>query len=130
MPPVQPPERVARALVELALHPRRELVVPRVAELGVALHAIFPDVTERLLLRGLRRWHFDDRVPEPSTEGNLYRPIEVGRGAIRGDRPPRIGTPRLLLWAAGELLRMAAGTVLGLPDRRHVQSPSPQTSRR
>ncbi len=128
MPPAQSPERVAHAIVDLAQHPRREVVVPRIAELGIALHAIFPEVTERLLLRTLRRWHFDG-VPEPTTEGNLYRPIEVGDGAIRGERPPRLGMPRLLLWIAGELGKMAAQSIaspLGSRDREPRQATTPR----
>jgi NAD(P)-dependent dehydrogenase (short-subunit alcohol dehydrogenase family) len=118
MSPVQSPEKVARAIVELAEHPRRERHVPRIAALGYALHWVMPETTERLILHMLRRWHFGPA--EERSSGALYEPPDT-RGTVRGTRPPRIGTPWLGLWAARELLRMevesARGLLRGLTSR-------------
>jgi hypothetical protein len=109
LPPIQSPEKVARAIVSLARRPRRELHVPRVAVLGLAAHFLFPDTVERVLLRALRKWHFDGNA-QPVTAGNLYQPVEVGQGSARGQRRPELSTPSLLAWSAGELLRMELQT--------------------
>jgi hypothetical protein len=97
MPPVQSPEKVAAAIVDLALHPRREVHLPRYAPLGLALHFMFPRATERLLLEVLGKWHFGV-TPEPSTTGNLYAPTRPD-GAVHGARQPQLSTLALLLYA-------------------------------
>jgi NAD(P)-dependent dehydrogenase (short-subunit alcohol dehydrogenase family) len=106
MPPMQSPEKVARAVVDLARHPRREVHVPKVAALGLVLHWMFPDTTEKLLLRALRTWHFNGRQAAPDKQGNLYRP--GGEGTGHGHRPPQIGTPRFAGWVLRELIRIEA----------------------
>jgi short-subunit dehydrogenase len=104
MPPMQSPEKVARALVALIDRPRRQRFVPRVAELGLLIHRVAPRTTERLLLRALQRFHL--RGTEPRTEGNLFRPGDEP-GTVHGGRQPRIGMPALVVWSVRELLRMA-----------------------
>jgi NAD(P)-dependent dehydrogenase (short-subunit alcohol dehydrogenase family) len=106
MPPVQSPEKVAKAIVELAEHPRRERHVPRFAVLGFALRWLMPRTTERLLLHALRRFHFGD-AREVSTDGNLYRPADE-TGKVHGERGPIVSTPRFAVWVAAELVRMQA----------------------
>lgn len=103
MPPLQSPEKVARAIVALAERPRRRRFIPRSIALGLAFHALVPRTAERLLLDALRRWHLGDR-PERLGSGNLYAPI-VKDAKVHGDRPPQLGTPRLLAWVAGRLVR-------------------------
>lgn len=104
MPPMQSPEKVARALVALIARPRRQRFVPRVAELGLLIHRVAPRTTERLLLRALQRFHL--RGTEPRTEGNLFRPGDEP-GTVHGGRQPRVGMPAFMAWSVRELLRMA-----------------------
>jgi NAD(P)-dependent dehydrogenase (short-subunit alcohol dehydrogenase family) len=106
MPPVQSPEKVARAIVRLAQRPRRQVHVPRTAVVGLALHALLPRTTERLLLHALREFHFSDQRQDRG-EGNLYQPPQ-DKAAVHGARPPQIGTPAFLAWTVRELLRMQA----------------------
>jgi short-subunit dehydrogenase len=101
VPPVQEPEKVAAALVDLVDRPRRVRYVPRVARLGLAVHALFPRRVESTLLEVLERWHFSD--PQATSDGNLHAPPPE-KGAIHGTRPPLTGTARLLMWAAARLL--------------------------
>lgn len=108
MSPEQSVETVARALVDLAERPQAEVHVPRVAILGIALHALLPETVDRLILHVLRRWHFDTRAEPLPKEGNLEEP-EPGRGEIHGHRPPQVGTIGLVVWVAGELARLIAG---------------------
>jgi NAD(P)-dependent dehydrogenase (short-subunit alcohol dehydrogenase family) len=103
MPPMQEPEAVAKALVSLAERPRRELYVPRAAALGVALHGVFPRLTDRVILEMTREWHFGHE-PQPPDSGNLFHPPVDGE-QVRGRRPARTTLPHLLLWAAARILR-------------------------
>lgn len=103
MPPIQEPEVVARAIVRVAEHPTRERHVPRIAQLGIAVHALLPETSERLLLHALRRFHFARGAQH--TLGSLYEPNKES-ARVHGHRRPRIGTARLLAWCAIELVRM------------------------
>jgi short-subunit dehydrogenase len=122
MPPVQAPEKVARAMVELAEHPVRERHVPRIALAGLALHAAFPRTVERILFEALSKWHFGDE-PEASNRGNLDQP-EKSSGRVHGERKPRLSTAALLLYAArrfpviqAELLLHAAASRIRVGSR-------------
>jgi len=99
MPPVQSPEKVARALADLIERPRRELHVPRAAAIGLALHALFPEPTERLIHDALARFHFGARS-QIDPQGNLWRPSPE-RGAIHGERRPLVGLPQVVGWLLG-----------------------------
>jgi NAD(P)-dependent dehydrogenase (short-subunit alcohol dehydrogenase family) len=111
MPPVQSPEKVARALTDLLERPRRERHVPRVAALGLALHALAPRLVEHVIHDALSAWHFG--APQPvDLEGNLWRP-RPGPATTRGKRAPRLSLPVLIGWIAGHYavkgLRRLAG---------------------
>jgi NAD(P)-dependent dehydrogenase (short-subunit alcohol dehydrogenase family) len=115
MAPMQTPRKVARALVSLAERPRRERHVPRYAALGLAFHAVLPQLADRLILHLTREWLFAHR-PQARTRGNLYSPRP---GHIRGHRPARTALPRMLLWGAADFL-LSAGR-----DRRRGTSLRP-----
>ncbi|HYC01472.1 MAG TPA: SDR family NAD(P)-dependent oxidoreductase [Candidatus Limnocylindrales bacterium] len=110
MPPVQAPEDVAAALVDLAERPRRERLVPEIANFGLALHWLLPETTEQLILHAIRRWHFSEQ-PEHDAHGNLYEP-SAEHGSVRGTRPPQISTLGFAAWAAGEMVKIQAGAAL------------------
>ncbi len=97
MPPLQSPEKVARAMVNLALHPVRQRHVPRGAALGLALHALFPQSVERIVFDALSRWHFGSE-PQSATAGNLFWPRPLS-GAVHGTRLPVVSTLRLFSYA-------------------------------
>jgi short-subunit dehydrogenase len=101
LPPMQSPEKVARAIVALIERPRRVMYVPRWIVLGLAMHAVFPQTVERLLLDALRRWHMSEAV-EVRGEGNLFSP--GGDAKVHGDRGPIIGTLRFVGWCARRLV--------------------------
>ena len=103
MPPVQSPEKVARAIVGVVRRPRRQRFVPRIAALGLAAHWMFPRLSERLLLRALLKFHLGPI--EPRSEGNLFEPAP-GAAATHGHRLPRISTPAFVVWAAREIVRI------------------------
>lgn len=105
IPPVQSPEDVARAVVDVAARPRRHRHVPRYITLGLALHALMPNTVERLLLETLHKWHLGKS--QPRTSGNLDHPVE-GANRTHGKRAPLIGTARFFIWAGGRFLRLLA----------------------
>lgn len=122
MPPMQSPEKVARALVRLIERPRRERHVPRVAALGLVLHWLMPRTTERLVSRALSRFHFG--LPEAPTEGAIYRPQQA-EGTVHGSRPPTVSGPRFAAWTARELARIAAESTRRRAHRWREQRTTP-----
>lgn len=110
MPPMQSPEKVARAIVQLIERPRRERHVPGATVVGLALHWMMPRTTEQLLRRALARFHFGDR--QPPTAGSIYQPLEQ-EGTVHGSRPPRISGAAFAVWVTRELGR------IGVQAARH-----------
>ena len=106
MQPVQEPERVARAIVDLAARPRRQRYVPRYIIAGLALHWLWPAATEQLLRRALSTFHLVGQ--QPVTRGNLYSPSSAG-GSVHGTRRPVIGRTLFAMWVGRELVVMSAG---------------------
>jgi NAD(P)-dependent dehydrogenase (short-subunit alcohol dehydrogenase family) len=102
VPPVQEPNGVARALVELAEAPRRERHVPRSAWLGLALHTLMPHVVERTLLQTLHSWHLG---PESAADGQGTL-VAPGRapGGVHGTTAPKTDGVHLFGWIARFLL--------------------------
>jgi NAD(P)-dependent dehydrogenase (short-subunit alcohol dehydrogenase family) len=122
LPPVSSPERIARAIARLPDHPRRRLYVPRLAVLGLALHAIIPRTLERLLLDALRAWHLSEPSEDGETgnlTGNLFEPGPRTTGT-HGTRPPRVGTAQLFAWLAARLVRLEAEAASRLLHRAEV----------
>jgi NAD(P)-dependent dehydrogenase (short-subunit alcohol dehydrogenase family) len=104
LPPMQSPEKAAKAIADLVEHPRRQRFIPRIAQLGLALHAVIPRIVEHVLLDAIERWHIAGRSPVDNP-GNLYEPH--GTHATHGDRPPLVGFGRFFLWAAPRFVRYA-----------------------
>ncbi|WP_291981154.1 SDR family NAD(P)-dependent oxidoreductase [Luteitalea sp.] len=103
MQPVQPPERVARAIADVAARPRRERYVPRYVHAGLALHWLFPRTSERLLRHALTTFHLMGH--QPPTDGNLFAPAG-NRGATRGSRRPIVGRVAFAVWVLQDLASM------------------------
>ncbi|MGE5503418.1 MAG: SDR family oxidoreductase [Actinomycetota bacterium] len=71
MPPVHAPEEVARTVVALARHPRREVFVGAEGRVAALVHALAPGLTERIMARRVPRKHFADQ-PAGDGAGNLF----------------------------------------------------------
>jgi short-subunit dehydrogenase len=106
--PILPPERVADAMVGLALHPRRGVSVGAMAPLTKFAHTIAPALTEAAMARGLRRY-FRRAAPAPYTHGALFRPVPQGTGASGGYREQASGSQPLLLAGLAAAGVIAAG---------------------
>ncbi|MGV9500382.1 SDR family oxidoreductase [Streptomyces sp. NPDC003642] len=83
MPPVYTPERVAKAVVELARRPRREVVVGPAGRALVRQSRMAPALAERAMARQTDRTHLDHDEDAPATHGALHVPAP-GEGAVHG----------------------------------------------
>ncbi len=83
IPPVYSAQQVARIIVNLARHPRREVAVGAAGKLLVNLHRFSPALTERLVARSVERQHFShEKAPEGA--GNLVQPAADEYGVSGG----------------------------------------------
>jgi hypothetical protein len=104
VPPVQTPEKVARALVDLAESPRRERHVPRIAYLGLLLHELLPRPVERTLLHVLANFHVGpDRM---SDHIGTLRDGGNGQAAIQGHRAQRLNSLDLARWVLSRFVKI------------------------
>ena len=104
MPPVQTPQAVAKALVDLAASPRRERHVPRITYLGLLLHELLPRPVERTLLHVLANFHVGpDRMPDRL--GTL-REAGGASAAIEGRRAPRVNSFQLFTWILSHFVKI------------------------
>jgi short-subunit dehydrogenase len=83
MPPVYTPERVAKAVVALVRHPRREVVVGPAGRALVRQSRMAPALAERAMARQTDRAHLDHDQDAPATHGALHVPAP-GEGAVHG----------------------------------------------
>jgi hypothetical protein len=83
MPPVYSPERVARAVVALVRHPRREVVVGPAGRALVRQSRMAPAVAERAMARQTDKSHLSRDEEAPATHGALHVPAP-GKGAVHG----------------------------------------------
>ncbi|WP_437755651.1 SDR family oxidoreductase [Sorangium sp. So ce1389] len=111
MPPVYPPERVARAIVRLARTPRREVFVGSAARRLALLSFLAPGLAERLLARSVDRLHLQHDRTAYATNGNLFAPLPEGTDVSGGWKPR--GKSRALRAAVVGLAALAPA-VLGL----------------
>jgi short-subunit dehydrogenase len=116
MPPVVDPERVARAMVRLARHPRRVTVVGAPAWAGRIAHAVAPQLTTRIMGRLLEAY-LERAEPAEVSAGNLFVPARDERGIAGGWRRP--ATRRL----AGVAGAAAVGAVILLALSRATAAP-------
>jgi len=79
------PEKVVNALLWTSLYPQEELPVGWKAHGAVTAHWLLPDLTERIAAN-IQRAEFEKAAPVPVTKGNLYQPMETGRGVDGGVR--------------------------------------------
>ena len=87
-PPIDPPEKVARAIVRLADRPRRKVEVGPFNRLIVLGFRTMPWVFERLVTP-LMKVAALSREAVPPTEGNVFAPVG-GQEAVHGRWPRRI----------------------------------------
>jgi short-subunit dehydrogenase len=90
VPPVASPDRVARAIVRCAQHPRREVTVGQLHHLASWGHALLPRTYGELAPKAMR-FVAIGKDPEPHDDGNVFTPqpdLDAVRGGWR-NRPAR-----------------------------------------
>lgn len=99
LPPVYPPEQVARTIVRLMERPRREVFVGRASRLGALQHTLAPGLYQRVAARQIDRHHLVDR-PAEETSGNVFEPMRDGGGVSGGWKRTGPAVDRALLGLA------------------------------
>ncbi|GAA3506412.1 SDR family oxidoreductase [Streptomyces prasinosporus] len=114
MPPVYSPERVARAVVKLVRHPRREVVVGPAGRALVRQSRTAPAVAERVMARQTEKTHLSRKEEAPATHGAVHVPI-AGEGSVHGGwgGRRRTGMRRAAVAAALAGAAVAAGRRTG-----------------
>jgi short-subunit dehydrogenase len=110
MPPIYPPERVARTIVRMIASPRREAYVGGSARELAALTSLAPGLSERVIALLVDRLHLSRERSVPPTNGNLFAPVAEGT-TVDGGWKPR-GSKRVLrniLIGAAALVPAALG---------------------
>ncbi|HWC12222.1 MAG TPA: SDR family NAD(P)-dependent oxidoreductase, partial [Acidimicrobiales bacterium] len=114
MPPVYTPERVARAIVNCARSPRREVFVGNAARAMVRQHALMPGTTERVVAAVAKRCLLFRGRREAPTPGSLYEPFPADDG-VHGHWH---GRRRTALRRLGTVGLAVAGVALARRDSR------------
>jgi NAD(P)-dependent dehydrogenase (short-subunit alcohol dehydrogenase family) len=105
MPPVYPADAVAKTIVDLVDHPRREVVVGNAGRLMTMQQSLAPGMNERMLAKMVDRQHLED-APAPPTSGNLFSPMGRGASIEGGWRSPN---------GASKASKLATALVVGIP---------------
>lgn len=117
LPPVYTPERVARAIVKVIEHPRREIVAGGpVARLLVLQHRVTPKLVEGSVARQVDKKQLPRRKSAAVTPGNLHRSSEsIRKGSVSGGWHGRRGTAMRRFFTAAAVAGavMAAGRLRG-----------------
>ena len=115
MPPVYTPERVAKAVVKLVAHPRRETVAGGMAgRLLLLQHKVTPGAVEAATARQVDRRQLSRRQSSPATSGNLHQSSQsLRKPSVGGGWHGRRGTAQRTLMGAAAL----AGAVVALRKR-------------
>ncbi|WP_448204008.1 SDR family oxidoreductase [Azospirillum sp. sgz302134] len=110
------PEDVAETIVAVALRPRAQAMVGALTPLTRLGHAVAPRLMERIAGRGAHR-HFSRTPAAPASDGNLFEPMEEGRGVTGGYRSPAPAWMAPMLVAG--VAAAAAAAYAGYARRHH-----------
>ena len=85
MPPVYPPEKVARTIFRLSRLPQREVVVGAIGSSFVQQGKLAPGMMERSMAVMVENTHLSKTEPAARTSGNLFAPSSAPTsGAVHG----------------------------------------------
>lgn len=106
------PNDVAETMVAVARRPRARAMVGALTPLTRLGHAVAPRLVEMVAGYGAHR-HFERQPPAPASDGNLFRPMERGRGIVGGFRTPMPAWVSPMLMAGMAVTALAAYRSLG-----------------
>ncbi len=101
--PVYDPSYIARHIVKLTDDPRREIVIGPAGKLMTTEYKWLPKLYERFMGNFVEKNQMS-KIPMPSTDGNLYEPLEANSGIRGGWRKKRL---------RADTLNMSIGLVFG-----------------
>jgi NAD(P)-dependent dehydrogenase (short-subunit alcohol dehydrogenase family) len=113
VPPVYAPELVARAILQCAQHPTRDIVVSGMGKVLSVAGSVAPRMTDRYMERTTFESQKTDRPVSPDRRDNLYTALEHDGGARGGNWSGRVHA-RSLYTAAALHPAVAAGVVTTL----------------
>jgi short-subunit dehydrogenase len=117
-PPVYDPQRLAKAMVKVAQHPKGSLSVGSSSVILRLGHALFPWLTTRITASAMRTY-FNHAEPIALTSGNLFNTVDYGMSPYGGWGIP--GKPKIhrkYIAATGILAMAAAYLVVSLNKSR------------
>lgn len=101
MPPVYPPDDIAKAIIGAATRPESEIAVGGGAKQMVKQHRAAPAATERLMARLVDTTHLSRQETAPDSAGNLYQSTTDDALTITGGWEGQRKTRQRKLIAAG-----------------------------
>lgn len=114
--PVYPPEKVAAAIVSLAVRPQREVIVGNAGRAMASQHAVAPKLYEKTASRIIHRDHFQEKTTAPKP-GNLYEPMPEHASTHGGWRREPTGSGRIISTAAVLVPALLLALALRRPGR-------------
>lgn len=110
-PPLMAPQRVARAVVRLADHPRRSVMLGAPTAMVRISHFLSPGLNARTMKFWFDRY-FANASPAQRTGGNVLSPPTTGAHVEGGKRKPRSAIARAAVFAASGALALGAGALV------------------
>lgn len=112
MPPVYPPELVAKLMVSLVEHPRRETFVGNAARMMGFSHYYAPSLAEPMVARQIDMMHFKPEVSS-NTPGAALEPMDSGTDTSDGwDGAKKMATRSLIGAGVGASAALAASALV------------------
>ena len=109
MEPVSPAQDVADLFIRLASSKERESYVTAFPKALAAMHAVAPDLHDRLIAKQVQKKHFKDEPAEP-TQGNLFQADPAHTGISGGWIPAdKDGTAKRVGMIAGVAIPLIVG---------------------
>jgi short-subunit dehydrogenase len=121
MPPLYPPEAVAKAIVRAVRSPKPEIVVGRLGRTFVRLHRMTPQLIEAQMAAQTDTMNLSRKQHAPKTRGILFEPATEGEVTGGWKGAERLRRRRIVGWG----ILVAAGTALLLRAARSPDA-SPQ----
>jgi len=114
LPPVYPPDLLAREIVRLSRRPRAELVVGGAGRAIVAQHVIAPRLAEKEVALATEWWNLSRQRAANTSDGNLYTP-STGDARVTGGWHGRARTSlrRAAAWAGALVVGLVVARRLG-----------------
>jgi short-subunit dehydrogenase len=116
-PPVYDPQRLAKAMVKVAQHPKGKLSVGSASVLLRLGHAVFPQFTAKIT-GSVMRAYFKNADPIALTSGNLFNTVDYGMSTNGGWSIPGKPKTHRKYVAAGLLAIAATGYFLLTSNKR------------